>query len=304
MVQFLQEFGLQGLVPNTPYALPPFPCRLITSVSNFSFSATVDGVYTALTTPQTEPGALLDGGFIKNTAAGPRFAQVKRISRLETYPAVVSRSNPIALWRLNEAVGPTAFSSFGLYPLTYGSGVTLGQTTRGGDGATSALFDGTANGDAVSAAVNPWANGTALSFEAWVFNPSWGASHEIVINLANVGLYLSVNNKQPFMSIQLGAVQFTNNLVQNLPTNEWVHLVGTWATGEQIRLYVNGVEGLVYNNTTARSGAMNTSSGIYVGALGGSALPWSGRLADVALYLTRLTAAEVISHYAARNNKV
>lgn len=299
--------GVLVTIPDgVPYAIPPGSHRVLFSTASATWSLTEGGVYAALTTPNVEPGVLLNNGFVKNAAGGPRLVVSKRVNRLQTYAAEVSRSNPLAFWRLDESSGATAFDSLGHSPynLTYGAGVTLGQASPTGDGSTSALFDGSANGDATSGAVNPWANGTSLSFEALVFNPAWDASHELIINLGNVGMYMSVLNGQPFMSVMLGGVQFTNQITNiTLPTSEWIHLASTWTSGEQQRIYVNGREGLTYANAVTPTGNLNVASTIYVGNLGGSILPWSGRLANVALYLRKLTAAEIWSHAAARGNR-
>jgi hypothetical protein len=304
MSESLPSGVLTTVADATPYAIPPGSHRILSSTASLEWCQTIDGVYAALTTPNVEPGLLLNNGFIKNVSGGPRLVMCKKVNRQLTYAGEVSRSNPLAFWRLNESAGTTAFDALGhsAYNLTYGTGITLGQPSPTGDGSLSTLFNGTADGDATSGAVNPWANGTALSFEALIYAPAWDVTHEMVINLGNVGMYMSVVNAQPIMSIMLG-VQHTNTLLVNLPTNEWIHLACTWESGDYERIYVNGREGSSYSNAVVRSGNLSSAGVIYIGNLGGTLLPFSGRIANVALYLRKLSAAEIWSHAAARSNR-
>lgn len=298
--------GIVLTIPaNTPYALPPGPHLVLFSTSSASYSATVGGVYNAISGSNVEPGNLYDGGFIQNIAGGPRFVVCKKVTRLDTYAGQVAQSNPANFWRLNEASGSTAIDSMRVagYNLTKGSGATFGQAGPTGDGSTAALFDGTANGDFTSGAITPGYS-TAISFEAWVYNTGWDVSHETVVNFGAQGIYLSIENGFPFMSIHVGT-QYTNRQVTPaaLSLNEWHHVVGTWESGDLLRLYSDGKEATSYSNGVVRSGTLSASAAVYIGTFGGSSIPYSGRIADVAWYTRKLTAAEIMQHYIARSRK-
>lgn len=286
-----------GLEANVAYGIPTGPYRLLSSGA-ITFSTTEGGVFAALTGADAEPGVLVSGGFVKVIA--PRIVILKKISNISNaYAAVAARSNPIALWRFNEQSGSILYDSMGTGNLTKGSGVTLAAAGPLGDGSLAITTDGTVNGIAVTASgVNLWSGATALSFEAWIKNPAFGVGHEILVSLGTQGIYLSANSGKIFMSIHIGS-QFTTTAVPSLPVDTWTHVVGTWESGDRLRLYVDGAEVAVTDNTV-RSGAISSSPNYFVGCLGPNLLPWSGSLANVAVYLRKLTASEVSRHYGAR----
>lgn len=297
-----------GVVVTMPasavYALPPGPHRVLTSTASLSYATAVGGPFNAIAA-NSEPGLLYETGFIRNDAGGPRFIIAKKITRLDTYAGQVAQANPANFWRLNEASGNTGLDYMGVsgFNLTKGSGVTQGAAGPTGDGSTAATFDGTANGDYTSGVIAPGYS-TAISFEAWVWNSAWSATHEAVISFGAIGIYMSIENGFPFMSIHVGS-QFTNRQVTPaaLSVNEWHHVAATWETGDLLRLYSDGKEATSYSNGVVRSGTLTATTGLTIGTFDGTVLPYSGRLADVSWYRRKLTAAEIMQHYIARNNK-
>jgi hypothetical protein len=300
MTEALVSGTVMSLTAGTPYAVPPGPYRILAN-NALTYSTTVGGVYNALTGATAEPGALVSGGFIQ--CAAPSLVVAKRVNALDTYAALVSRSGPLAYFRLNESSGNTCYDYIGQQHLAKGSGVTLAQAGPLGDGSFAALFDGTVNAMCSTASgVNTWFGQAALSFEAWIFNAAFGASHEMIVSLGTLGMYMSVNNSNPFMSIFLAAQHTTRATTTNLAINTWHHLAATWESGDQLRLYANGVAVPVDNNTV-RSGTLDNSPNYFVGVLGPNLLPFSGLIDDVAVYLRKLTAAEIMAHYSARMAK-
>lgn len=294
------------IAANTPYAIPPGPHRVLFSTSQGFYATTVGGSYNAITNSNLEPGALFDGGFIQQTAGGPRLVICKKVSRLDTYAGKVAQSNPQYYWRLGEKVASSVLlydSMFNMAHLTKGSAVVLNVAGPLGDGNTGVTLDGTIN--SVSSGLvgsSPWTGWTAISFEAWVNNPAWqGATHEVIISLGGVGIYFSVNAAQPFMSIHTGS-QYTSTATPTVAANTWTHLVGTWESGDRVRHYINGVE-VTTSNPTTRTGALSASSAVHLGAFSGSTLFYSGSMDDISLYNRKLTANEISEHYAARNTK-
>lgn len=286
-----------GILANTTYALPVGPHRILASGA-ITFSSTVGGAFSALTGATAEPGVLINGGFVR--AAANRIVVCKRINTLiKTYANLVGRSNPLSYFRLGEQTGSVNYDAVGQNNLTKGSGVTLGTTGPLGDGNFAATFDGTVNGKSnTTSAVNTWFGQAAISFEAWVFNAAWGASHEMVVSLGGLGIYMSVNAAKLFMSIHIGS-QFTVTSTPSVPTGEWAHIVATWSSGSNLKLYINGVA-VAMNTTLARTGTLGSSTDIFVGVLGPNILPFSGVIDEVAIYLRELTAVEINNHYGAR----
>jgi large repetitive protein len=287
---------------NIPYALPPGPHRVLFSTASATYSSTVGGVYAALTTPNVEPGVLLDGGFVQNTAGGQRLVIIKKITRLGTYAGLVAQANPLAFWRLNEKTGNTLFDSFGPYNLAKGSGVTLGTAGPLGDGNTAVTLDGTINGQgSTSSGANPWSGQAAISFEAWVFNAAWAATHEMAVSLGSLGIYMSVDTGSLTMSIHTGS-QLVNKQITPMTANAWHHIAGTWASGGKIDLFVDGAA-VAGDNVTTRVGTLSAGINFFVGSFGGTALFYSGIVDEVAVYLRKLSASEITSHFSARSTK-
>lgn len=292
--------GVLGVVlPNIAYSLPSYPCRVLASGA-VTFSATVGGSYSTLTGATAEPGVLVSGGFIKSSSAvQTRLVICKKIIQInKTYANLVGRSNPLSYWRFGESSGSTNYDAIARNNLTKGSGVTLAQPGPLGDGNYAVLLDGTINGQSQIAALNSWSGQAAISFEAWVYNAAWSVSHEMVVCCGTIGIYLSVEGGKPIMSIHTGT-QLANKALVAISANAWHHIAGTWESGTYLHLYVDGVE-VTGDLPTVRTGTLSSSASLYVGSFGGTALFNSGLVDEVAVYLRRLTAAEISNHYGAR----
>lgn len=257
-----------------------------------------------LTGPATPLSAAVGGGYddipYRQLLVEPAAANLADILLQGTafgeYQAAVRASGALGYWRLDETSGTTfADSSGNGHTLTQAGGVTVGATGQVGK---AAIFDGTNDTAATSSGVNAWFGQPGLSIEAWVFNPAWAAAHEQILSLGNIGIYLSVDTGRLIMSIHVGS-QFTNRVPAGpnvLPANTWTHVVGTWASGQPIRLYINGVE-VAGDTPTARSGLLSNSANLFLGSFAGSALWYSGTLDEVSLYLRQLSATEIATHY-------
>lgn len=295
--QSLQSGVVTTLAANTAYAIPPGPYRILSTVALTS-CATVDGVYASLTGASAEPGAFIQGGFVQ--AASTAIVVIKKITKQNSYDSRVANAGPISYWKLNESTGSINYDSIGVNHLTKGSGVTLAGPGPYGNGDYSALFDGSVNAETyTTSGINTWSGATAISFEGWILNGAFAAGHEMMISLGSVGNYLSFDTGRLTMSIHTGT-QLVNRQIATLDALTWYHVAGTWATGDYARIYVNGAE-VVGDNPVTRTGAISSSANIFIGCFGGGSLFMSGRIAGVALYLTKLTAAQIKSHYDARN---
>lgn len=296
MTTALNNGFVTSITANTPYAIPPGSYRILAKDA-LTFATTVGGSYNALSGSATEPGALLTaGGFIKCTS--DTIVVIKKVGFKKNYAGLVGRSSPISYWRFNEQSGTTFYDSSGVNNLTFGAGTTGAVAGPLGDGSYAITLDG-ASSPQLTNSVDTWFHATAISFEAWINNPAFAATLEMVICLGAVGHYMNVNSGNLMMSIRTPASQYTNRQVATISANAWHHIATTWETGDYLRLYVDGVE-VVGNDSTVRSGDLETSPNIYIGSFAGGSLFWSGSLADVALYLRKLTATEVMQHYGAR----
>lgn len=296
MTEALSSGNVQSLTANVAYSLPPGPHRILSSVA-LTYASTVGGSYASLSGATTEPGALVESGFIK--AGSTALIVAKKVTRLNTYAGLVAQGNPLVFWRLNEKTGNTLYDSIGNSHLTKGSTLVLGTTGPLGDGSTGITLDGTVNSVSSLVGPNSWSGQSAISFEYWVNNPAFAATHEVVLSLGSVGIYTSIQSGFPFMSIHTGT-QYTTESAVAISAGAWHHIVAAWESGDRTHLYVDGAE-VATNNVTPRTGIISSSANYYIGAFGGSSLFYSGSIDDVALYLRKLTASEVKAHYSARN---
>jgi hypothetical protein len=221
------------------------------------------------------------------------------------YDTLVAASSPLAWWQLDDASGSsTAADSSGNSHTGTATSVTFGSTNEAVTGNTSASF---ASGSTshILTTYNPGPL-SALSVEAWVNlnglsqganNPRLAASSHT--DADSKGFQLMVTNgRQPQFWVGSGTAT-ANASGGTVPVSGWAHLAGTW-DGTTIRLYVNGV--LAVTGAAAFSGsvAAGLASGIGLGynpAYSGDYL--NGLLAEVAVYGTALSAAQVAAHYTA-----
>ena len=213
---------------------------------------------------------------------------------------------PAAYWRLGETSGTAAVDTSGKgNGGSYSGGVALASAGLINDPNTAATFDG--NDDRMyfndSASLSPTA---AISVEAWV-RPT------VVPTAAGSGWHLFAKWNTALLYMQGGASPKFVFTLYNSATSSYgpyavstttvaagstYHVVGTY-DGASLRIYVNG--GL--QATVARSGAVNDSS--YGGALAGGGwgtLPspaFKGRLDEIAIYPSALSASTVQQHYTA-----
>lgn len=286
-----------GMAANTPHAIPIGPYRLLTN-GVVTFATTVGGSYSTLSGANAEPGVLVSGGFIQGAA--PRVVVLKKINSISSsYAALVGKSNPAYYYRLGEQTGTVLYDSVGANNLTKGSTVVLGTTGPLGDGNFAITLDGTVNSVSTLAAANAWSGASALSFEAWINNAAFGAGHEVVLSLGGQGIYMSFNGGKLIMSIFLVG-QHTSLALTTTTGNAWHHIATTWASGDIIRLYVDGAA-VTGDDLTVRTGTITSgSANINLGAFNGTSLFYSGIMDEVAIYTRKLTASEVKSHFSAR----
>lgn len=232
------------------------------------------------------------------TAIVPRASATLRASAsisTGNYAGTVLADNPSGFWRLAELSGTVAVdSSTHGNTGTYAGGITLGQPGAfSADPHTSVRFDG-ASGDVMV----PLPATTTYSMEAWVkANGSWPSLNRMVLTTFTGGDQLSVG-----VGPGTGNVGFTVNLVivgqeisagDQLSTGPWHHIVGTF-DGQLATVYHNGTE--VAGNQFV-GGEYGTSGQGHIGNSVGLTAFFLGFIQDVAFYDTRLSAAQVATHY-------
>ena len=88
---------------------------------------------------------------------------------------------------------------------------------------------------------------------------------------------------------------YNTNYVANtvtLSTNQWYHFCGTW-NGSTIELFVNGVS----QGTDSYSGSITTSNQLFLGRVLNNSYNINGKLSNVAIYNTALSASNVATLY-------
>jgi hypothetical protein len=190
-------------------------------------------------------------------------------------------------------------------------GCTLGQPGALSDGNYSAKFNGVDDYVTVSDSVSlsPTAQVTA---EAWVNPASFVTTAVNGIVCKDVGGTASTNPPYCLQLDSTGHVQWIMNSAPDvfhsiqapaaLTLNAWSYVVGTY-DGATMRLYINGVQ--VASQSTVFT-IDDTTGSLRIGrqkiSAGAGQRFWNGKIDEVAIYNTALTAAEVAAHYAARTD--
>jgi hypothetical protein len=114
----------------------------------------------------------------------------------------------------------------------------------------------------------------------------------------NPRFYLSSNGYLYFDWSITGADTYVDTPASTATFNQWNHVVGVAQPGDQLRIYVNGVEAS-YNNVvrTIPSPIPNTEDPIIIGGVSWIPRYFDGKIAMVKLYNRALTASEIKSNY-------
>ncbi|MGK5114684.1 PKD domain-containing protein [Geodermatophilus sp. CPCC 205506] len=224
------------------------------------------------------------------------------------YADAVRADSPQSYWRLGEtAAGTTAADTQGRAALTVGSGVTRGaEGAPTGDRDTAYSF----NGSATATLSTPTATAAPNTFtqEAWFRTSSSSGGRLLGFGNAKSGTS-STFDRQVYLDAK-GRVVFGVNrrvLFWNLPTTvtstasfndgKWHHVAATLGSAG-MALYVDGK--LVGSRTDTTSG-LAYSGHLRVGSDSGmgGVNTFTGRIDEVALYGTALSATQIAAHAAA-----
>jgi hypothetical protein len=218
-----------------------------------------------------------------------------------TYSQAVLADSPLAYWRLGEASGTSAADASGNNRTgSYLNTPTLGAPgALSGDANTAVGFDGTNEYVNVpySAALNP----AAFTVEAWAYvTGGQGTFRSLVTSRdyspGNARGYILYAGNDNNWQLWTGNGSWTVVTGPAVVLNTWTHVVGTY-DGSTARLYVNGAlaasSGAGYLQNAARplriaTGATDLTQPQYY-------LP--GRVDEVAVYGSALSAVRVQAHY-------
>lgn len=151
----------------------------------------------------------------------------------------------------------------------------------------SIVFNGTST---VVPIGTPLASGTNYSIEAWVLATSTASSHNIVSSSSNV-FFVSAGTLY-------GGVGGSFLLVSTtLPTSVWKHVVLTFDdSANTMTLYMNGSQ--VSQNTTVTQSFISETLRIGCHISGATLVSfWNGKIAQVRIYNTALTAANILTNF-------
>lgn len=227
----------------------------------------------------------------------PRAATGPSLSRCVTPPA-----NLVAWWPLDETGGTTAHDIVGGHHGTHVNGPT--PTT--GKVASALAFDGV--DDYVDVADDPafYFHSGALTVDAWILaEPGPDKPYHGIV--WKRGSFTGGNG----FSLHLGtggtltfAVEYPggSSLVAGSPDlrdGRWHHVTGTWESGGQMALYLDGVQ---LNSMSVPSASIATTGPLRLGTASLNPLPettFKGRIDEVELFDRALTAAEIQAIYRA-----
>lgn len=218
------------------------------------------------------------------------------------YIQAVLADSPLAYWKLDETSGTTAVDSKGGYNGTYTGGYTLGQPGAPSTGRPSVFLNGTSGyiNCGTPAALNITA---AWTLEAWVYltsTPSgsmaisevWTGSGPVLYALGFGGMGAGTSELQTGFYTGSAWQKVQGSTLSN---NAWHHIAGTW-DGTMLRLYADGSQ---VASGTPGAPPVSGMDGIVLGRRWDTASsPYMpGRLDEVAIYSTALSATRIAAHY-------
>jgi len=227
------------------------------------------------------------------------------------YPATVLSQSPLGYWQLNGTTQPQALvQATNSGSLGNGANGTYnGFPSRGltgpFTGSKALSLDG--GSQSVTLPYQSGVNPTSFSFEAWV-NPAAVGNFAYVGSSVHIGTprsgwYMAQDNGGTFLLGNAFVVRMfyqngntpaiTLSATNDLPNGSWYHLVLT-CNGTTASLYKNGV---LASSGTLAGWVPNVDSQLSLGMRSDAAFNWPGKMTEVAVYNTALTAGQVANHY-------
>ena len=225
--------------------------------------------------------------------------QVSPVTDRYGYAGTVLAAGPTGYWRFEDRV-PSAVAD---WATTLHPGVKVGGVTSGGagalsDGSRSMQFDGAVGSHIDVGDVAAFDFSRSVTVEAWVDVTDQNATGAVFDRRDSGGGYVLMQEVGNWIFRVGGNVEFAQAVAPVVAedVNHWVHMVGTY-DGATACLYRNGV--LVASRTNDSTFSLGNGSGtVRIGELGAGGYAFQGRLDEVAVYGSALTAGQVKNHYA------
>lgn len=222
------------------------------------------------------------------------------------YDTEVLADSPVGYWKLDETSGTTAADSVGSANGTYTGGFTLNQSGIPSTKRPSVLLNGTSGyvDLGAPAALNLT---SAWALEAWIYLTSTPSGCGIISEkytgagtiLYELGFSVSTGTTGG-PNLQVGFFDGTAWRVATggpLALNTWHYTLGTW-DGTTLKLHADDAQVATNTPGVSPSGSMD---GVVVGRRHDtSGTPYfPGRIDEVAIYPTALSAGRALAHYRA-----
>ena len=199
----------------------------------------------------------------------------------------------VSYWRFEEGTGITAYDSIdGNDGTLNGPSWTSGQVNGALD------FGGLSYVEVPnSEALNP----EHLTLELWTYPTSTGYYRGMAEKQlpgfdypwAQYALNYLGNTSRPNFNVDINNIAYGVAADEPIPLNAWTHLAGTY-DGETLKLYVNGA---LVKTEMSPSGPIASSPDLFYMGKPPSNAYYYGKLDEVALYSSALSAQEIEHHY-------
>lgn len=217
-----------------------------------------------------------------------------------TYVTEVLADNPAAYWRLNETSGTTLNDTTGNgHDGVYSGGFTLSQAgALQGEPSSSVLFDGT-TGYATAGVLGVNITTGNWTIEAWVYPTAFGVGQRGIVGTNGTqGYCLTVANGAMIIT----CVNVADSTAATTPPslNAWNYVAATFVdSSDLLSFYLNGQPdgSTTFTTTPAADGRTGT-----VGSRNTADSFWQGRIDEVAVYQTALSAGRIEAHFNAGGN--
>lgn len=215
---------------------------------------------------------------------------------------ILGTTGLVGYWRLGETSGTVAEDAFSTNDGEYVNSPTLGESGAINiDSDKSVRFNGNVWVRNGSAALN--IVGNKITLEAWVYRMAGSADHQIIAKAGpttssanrKFGLYISNADKVGCeIKTADGHIDFTTTYT---PAGfVWLHIVGVY-DGSNIKVYVNG--SLVGTSGSLTGNIVSNTEDMKIGIFEDNVSKFNGKIDEVAVYDTDLSAATILSHYEA-----
>lgn len=249
---------------------------------------------------RTEAGDTIRGGHrVKRFGRFDVAAVVAGVVLLVLADASTARaditSGLIGWWALDGRLGTRVRDDSGLGNDGILYGTTFEDATTTGVVRAGIVFDGVSDHVGVTSAAGGSSN--AVTLAVWCKRLSDSSGYTISIGGTAGALYVKPDGGG--LRLQLSTSGGTRSADAPFPLNEWIHLVATFAKGDYLKVYTNGV--LAGQSAEQYDETMNTWTSF------GLCTPYSGRYLHAAMdearaYNRALSAADVAELYASRES--